>query len=123
MLTRRGFLQGAAALAVSGACRSGRSGRSADPPPSAPPPTGSIPPESRPTTTLPEGADTLPQIEHIVVVMMENHSFDNYFGMLGRGDGFSRGPDGRPTNTVANGRSGSLRAFEMPTPCQLPTKP
>ena len=30
----------------------------------------------------------LPKINHIVVLMMENHSFDNYFGMLGRGDGF-----------------------------------
>jgi len=32
----------------------------------------------------PAGVDTLPKIRHIVVVMMENHSFDNYFGMLGR---------------------------------------
>ena len=30
----------------------------------------------------------MPKIEHIVVVMMENHSFDDDFGMLGRGDGF-----------------------------------
>ena len=30
--------------------------------------------------------------------MMENHSYDKYFGMLsGRGDGFTLGPDGRPT--------------------------
>src|SRR5438046_8796334 len=41
-------------------------------------------------------------IEHVVVVMMENHSFDNYFGMLPvRGllaaDGFTFGADGRPT--------------------------
>ena len=28
---------------------------------------------------------------------MENHSYDNYLGMLaGRGDGFPLGPDGEP---------------------------
>ena len=32
----------------------------------------------------------LPQIKHIVVLMMENHSFDNYLGTLGRGEGFPR---------------------------------
>ncbi|MBO0823929.1 MAG: phospholipase, partial [Actinobacteria bacterium] len=34
----------------------------------------------------PPGTNKLPQIEHIVVLMMENHSYDNYLGMLqGRG--------------------------------------
>jgi phospholipase C len=43
------------------------------------------------------GTDGLPQIQHIVVLMMENHSYDNYLGMLaGRGDGFTLGSDGRP---------------------------
>jgi phospholipase C len=43
------------------------------------------------------GTDSLPQIRHIVVLMMENHSYDNYLGMLaGRGDGFTAGPDGQP---------------------------
>ena len=37
----------------------------------------------------------LPQIAHIVVVMMENHSYDNYFGMLDRGEGF-------PTDDAGN---------------------
>lgn len=40
-----------------------------------------------PHPDLPPGTDTLPQIRHIVVLMMENHSFDNYLGTLGRGDG------------------------------------
>ena len=39
-------------------------------------------PGSLPNPTLPEGTDTLPQIEHIVVLMMENHSYDDHFGML-----------------------------------------
>src|SRR3954452_19347368 len=106
MLNRRRFLVGAAALAVGTACRAGRP----PPPASGRAPSTLSPPDSRPTTTLPEGADTLPQIEHVVVLMMENHSFDNYFGMLGRGDGFSRGADGRPTNSAPTGRGGTVRA-------------
>jgi phospholipase C len=52
----------------------------------------------------PPGTDGLPQIQHIVVLMMENHSYDNYFGMLtGRGDGFALGPDGEPTEACAAG--------------------
>jgi phospholipase C len=46
------------------------------------------------------GTDGLPQIQHIVILMMENHSYDNYFGTLaGRGDGLTLGPDGDPTDT------------------------
>ena len=59
--------------------------------------------------------DGLPQIEHIVVLMMENHSYDNYLGMLaGRGDGLSIGPDGKPTETnpAADGRAVPLRRFD-----------
>ena len=48
------------------------------------------------------GTDGLPQIQHIVILMMENHSYDNYFGTLvGRGDGLTLGPDGKPTATCA----------------------
>lgn len=50
----------------------------------------------RPDPALPPGSDRLPQIKHIVVLMMENHSFDNYLGTLGRGDGLPAGEDGRP---------------------------
>ena len=51
----------------------------------------------RPRPDLPPGTDLLPQIKHIVVLMMENHSYDNYLGMLaGRGEGFPLGPDGHP---------------------------
>jgi len=34
--------------------------------------------------------------------MKENHSFDNYFGMLGRGDGFTLNADGVPVNSNPN---------------------
>ena len=62
------------------------------------------PPGSLPHPKLPAGTDTLPKIDHIVVVMMENHSFDNYLGMLARHggnpktDGFAFDAHGAPAN-------------------------
>ena len=53
-----------------------------------------------PRPDLPVGQDCLPQIRHIVVLMMENHSYDNYLGMLNRGDGLPR--DGSGNSTAAN---------------------
>jgi phospholipase C len=77
-------------------------------------------PGSLPYPELPAGTDTIPQIEHIVVLMQENHSFDNRFGMLRRRgvDGFRLGRDGLPTasNPYANGQI--QHAFRMPTTCQ-----
>jgi phospholipase C len=75
-------------------------------------------PDSLPNPTMAEGTDTLPQIEHIVVLMMENHSYDDHFGMLKRGDGFKLGADGLPLD--ANPYNGQLlKAFHMPSSCQL----
>jgi phospholipase C len=55
------------------------------------------------SSDVPPGSDQLPQIKHIIVLMMENHSYDNYLGMLeGRGDGFSTGRDGTPEATNPN---------------------
>jgi len=45
------------------------------------------------------GTDCLPEVRHIVVVMMENHSFDNYLGTLGRGDGLPTDEHGVVTAT------------------------
>jgi phospholipase C len=57
-------------------------------------PGPSAPPAAEP------GTDGLPQIKHIVILMQENHSYDNYLGMLtGRGDGFALGADGKPTES------------------------
>ena len=80
-------------------------------------------PGSRPFPNLPAGADTMPGIQHIVVLMMENHSYDNLFGMLGRGDGFTLGPDGLPTATNPYPNGQLQHAFRMPTTCQLPSQP
>ncbi len=55
------------------------------------------PPGSRPFPDRAEGAESMPEVEHIVVYMQENHSYDNYFGMLTRGDGFTL-RNGAPTN-------------------------
>jgi phospholipase C len=57
-------------------------------------------PGSLPYPKLSAGTDTISQIEHIVVLMMENHSYDNYLGMLDRpgADGFKL-KKGMPTAT------------------------
>ena len=56
-----------------------------------------MPDQTLPDPDQPAGTDLLPAIRHIVVLMMENHSYDNYLGMLaGRGDGLALGPDGTP---------------------------
>ena len=57
----------------------------------------------RPRPDLPPGTDLVPQIRHIVVLMMENHSYDSYLGMLkDRGEGLPDDPD-RITNFGHNG--------------------
>ncbi|HTD51302.1 MAG TPA: alkaline phosphatase family protein [Acidimicrobiia bacterium] len=81
-------------------------------------------PGSLPNPRLPEGTDTMPQIEHIVVLMMENHSYDDHFGMLKRGDGFKLGPDGLPLDANLHTEPGKLlKAFHMPSTCQLHAHP
>ena len=97
----------------------GGTGRRADPQ------TGMRKPGSLPHPGLPEGTDTLPLIRHIVVLMMENHSYDNKLGMLMRtgADGFTLGKFGKPTasNPYPDGRI--QHAFRMPTTCQLSGQP
>jgi phospholipase C len=93
-------------------------------------------PGSRPFPQLPAGTDTMPEIEHIVVLVMENHSYDNVLGLLppdragGRLDGATVdealvtawNPDGvAATNPVGNGLV--QRAFRMPGTTQLPHQP
>ncbi|HET6875816.1 MAG TPA: alkaline phosphatase family protein [Acidimicrobiales bacterium] len=70
-------------------------------------------PGDRPDSSLPTGTDRVPQIRHVVVLMMENHSFDNYLGTLGRGDGL---PDPPPANHTASGRA--VTPFGLSSPKQ-----
>ena len=55
-------------------------------------------PNSLPHPHVPPGTDMLPDVEHVVILMMENHSFDDHFGRLGRGDGLKVAADGSPLN-------------------------
>jgi phospholipase C len=82
-------------------------------------------PGSLPHPGMAEGTDTLPQIKHVVVLMMENHSYDNHFGMLRRpgADGFTLGPDGLPVQANPYPNGDLQHCFRMPTTCQLPTQP
>jgi len=118
-VSRRGFLGGAAAgLAGSGALVAGCS--------DSPAPTATLPPGpttrfragDRPFPTRAAGSDMLPKIRHIVVLMMENHSFDNYFGMLGRGDGFHLGAHGQPLNSNPSPGGPPLVVYPAASTCQ-----
>lgn len=82
-------------------------------------------PGSLPNPRLAAGTDTIPQIKHIVVLMMENHSYDNHLGMLRRqgADGFKLGSNGRPVAVNPYGDGRLQHAFRMPTTCQLFGKP
>jgi phospholipase C len=71
----------------------------------------------------------MPEIEHIVVLMMENHSFDNLLGMVphqvpGRGsvDGF-RVRNGRPVNFNLDAAGNRVTAQHASSPCQLHGEP
>ena len=73
-------------------------------------------PGSLPFPDRPAGSDCLPGIDHIVILMKENHSYDNYFGMLGRGDGFTLGPDGTPLNSNPDGHGNEVRVHHLSLP-------
>ncbi len=75
-------------------------------------------PGSLPNPKVPAGTDQVPEIENFIVVMMENHSFDNVLGMLGRGDCWPKGKDGEPTITMSDGHGNLVSAFHMPSECQ-----
>jgi phospholipase C len=112
--SRRGVL--AAGLAVGAVAGTG-AWRAAS---AAPMPGWLRQPGSLPYPHLPAGTDTIPQIEHIVVLMQENHSYDNKFGMLFRpgANGFRLGRDGLPTATNPYANGDLQHAFRMPTTCQ-----
>lgn len=125
-MTRRRFLQAASALAAGLAVAPPAAEAFLGGPPRLP---GSLPFPSRPAgVPQPDLAPELAPIEHIVLVMMENHSFDNYLGMLphrvphlrGRVDGWpSLGGDGRPNVVQADSQGELFRAFPMDNACQL----
>jgi len=71
-----------------------------------------------PDPSRPVGAEGLPEIKHIVVLMMENHSYDNYFGTLqGRGEGLPDPP------TVNPSEHGPVAVHPFETTGQHPANP
>src|SRR5262249_28545255 len=110
-ISRRALLQGAGLLGLGlmlGDC-GGATNTTGDTP---------LPPGSRPNPNLPEGTDTLPQIEHVIIVMMENHSFDNYLGAFDPTVGFPVS-NGVPAAANPDGNGNLIHAFHMPSACQL----
>jgi phospholipase C len=125
-VNRRGVLKGLAALAAGAAttttiASAAAQAAAADPEAALPEAGALLAAGTLPYPRLKPGTDTIPQVEHIVVLMMENHSFDNKLGMLRRPgvDGFTLAADGKPTatNLYPNGKD-KQRAFRMPTTCQ-----
>ena len=81
-------------------------------------------PGERPRADLPAGTELLPEIKHIVVLMMENHSYDNYLGTLsGRGDGLPTDASGTPAaeNMLPNGQR--VCAHHLPSTAQIAGNP
>ncbi|HWR13678.1 MAG TPA: alkaline phosphatase family protein [Terriglobales bacterium] len=80
------------------------------------------------TVTVSGSPGDLVKINHIVFMLQENRSFDNYFGMLNPYramvglpqdvDGFTLDANGLPTNTNPNyANTGTVRAFKMTSVC------
>jgi phospholipase C len=124
-LTRRTLLRsaaGAAAVSASGAL-----------PAWARPIAAAAPrlrrPDSRPFPALPEGTPSMPKIEHIVVLMMENHSFDNFLGMVPHQLRGRRSADGltlnrgRVQNYNRDQYGQRVFAQHATSPCQLHAEP
>jgi len=120
-ISRRSFLSSSAIAALlaslPGYGAGSSSGSSSSSGAKAPRGPDSLPDPSRPAGT----ADTALPFDHVVVVMMENHSFDNYLGMLAlRGqplaDGFSLNADDVPSNYNPLD-SGYQKSFHMKGTC------
>jgi phospholipase C len=86
-------------------------------------------PDSLPFPSRRPGTESMPQIKHVVVLMMENHSFDNLLGMVphripGRRDvdGFTV-RRGRPVDANRDATGARVFARPMSSPCQLPALP
>ena len=128
-ISRRSFLVGSSAAAAAvalGACSSSKSSTSAGPTSVSRSTTTTTKLRrvgERPDPSKPVGTDLIPQIEHVVVLMMENHSYDNYFGLLGRGDGLTVDKSGRPTESNKDANGNDVRMFRMANTCQLSKQP
>ena len=84
-------------------------------------------PDSLPDPTRPAGTvDESMPFDHIVVVMMENHSFDNLLGALAhsgqpKAHGLKLNAKGVPHNWNPNAAGEKVLSFELPTGAQAPS--
>jgi phospholipase C len=91
--------------------------------------TGVRKPGSRPFPNHPAGTPSMPHIKHIIVLMMENHSFDNVLGMVpyrvpGRSgvDGLAR-HKGKVINFNRDAHGHKVPAHHAASPCQYDKVP
>jgi len=79
-------------------------------------------PGARPAETLPSGTlhgDAIP-IDHIVVFMQENRSFDEYFGKLRKSGGpKAEGPPHKASNVDPTGATSGIRPFHQKALCEV----
>ncbi len=83
-------------------------------------------PDSLPFPQLPAGTESMPKIKHVVVLMMENHTFDNILGLVGYEeparrnavDGLTLGKHGKPTNFNRDRDGHKVFADYANSPCQ-----
>src|SRR5436190_888601 len=60
--------------------------------------------------------DDINKIDHVVVIMQENRSFDTYFGMYPHADGFALDGNNLPTACVPDPRNGGcVKPYHDPT--------
>jgi phospholipase C len=80
-------------------------------------------PDSRPFPHLPAGYESMPEIKHVVVLMMENRSFDNLLGLVPFAVAGRAGLDGltcrrgRLTNFNRDATGAKVFAHVGPSPC------
>jgi phospholipase C len=86
-------------------------------------------PDSLPFPNRRAGSESVPEIKHVIVLMMENHSFDNLLGMVahrvpGRKqvDGFTLA-HGQPAEVNLDTDGTKVFARPMSSPCQLQGHP
>jgi phospholipase C len=117
-LSRRELLRSTGALVATGAAGAAGLGPLARMAAAAPRSGTVRVPDSLPDPHRPAGTvDPSQPFDHVVVLMMENHSFDNYLGLLPRYgrryDGLTLGAGGLPTNSNPS-PAGAVRSFAFP---------
>ncbi|HLK39173.1 MAG TPA: alkaline phosphatase family protein, partial [Polyangiaceae bacterium] len=78
---------------------------------------GGAAPDGGAPDASPDAPVTAGKIEHVILIMQENRSFDHYFGMFPGADGFTLDATGNPTNCNPdpNLDGGCVKAFHDPT--------